>query len=51
MSQQSFDADVTQLIQLVTHSIYSSKEVFLRELIANASDAIQKAKIEAAKNA
>lgn len=51
MSQQSFDADVTQLIQLVTHSIYSSKEVFLRELIANASDAIQKAKIEAAKDA
>lgn len=51
MSQKSFDADVTQLIQLVTHSIYSTKEVFLRELIANASDAIQKVKIEAAKDA
>lgn len=51
MSQKSFDADVTQLIQLVTHSIYSSKEVFLRELIANANDAIQKAKIESAKDA
>lgn len=51
MSQKSFDADVTQLIQLVTHSIYSSKEVFLRELVANANDAIQKAKIESAKDA
>lgn len=51
MSQKSFDADVTQLIQLVTHSIYSSKEVFLREIVANANDAIQKAKIESAKDA
>ena len=46
----AFDADVSQLIHLVTHSIYSSKEVFLRELLANANDAIQKAKLLAAKD-
>ncbi|MCS6982901.1 MAG: molecular chaperone HtpG [Candidatus Absconditabacterales bacterium] len=44
-NQFDFSADVGQLIQLVTHSIYSTKEIFLRELIANANDAIQKAKI------
>ncbi|NCQ82083.1 hypothetical protein GW750_04735 [bacterium] len=47
---QSFEADVQQLIQLVTHSIYSNKEVFLRELVSNANDAIQKAKIMAAQD-
>lgn len=47
----SFDADVSQLIHLVTHSIYSTKEVFLRELLANANDAIQKAKLLAAQDA
>lgn len=46
----SFDADVSQLIHLVTHSIYSTKEVFLRELLANANDAIQKAKLLAAQD-
>jgi molecular chaperone HtpG len=49
-TQKPFDADVAQLIQLVTHSIYSNKDVFLRELIANANDAIQKAKIHAAQD-
>jgi len=44
-SQFDFSADVGQLIQLVTHSMYSTKEIFLRELIANANDAIQKVKI------
>lgn len=47
----SFDADVSQLIHLVTHSIYSTKEVFLRELLANANDALQKAKLLAAQDA
>lgn len=47
----NFDADVSQLIHLVTHSIYSNKEVFLRELLANANDAIQKAKLLAASDA
>lgn len=47
---KQFDADVAQLIQLVTHSIYSNKDVFLRELIANSNDAIQKAKLLAAQD-
>lgn len=51
MSKKTFSADVTQLLKLVTHSIYSNKEIFLRELIANANDAIQKAKILAAGDA
>ncbi len=46
--KKEFWADVAQLIQLVTHSIYSNKDVFLRELLSNASDAIQKAKMFAA---
>ena len=45
MSKKTFSADVAQLLKLVTHSIYSNKEIFIRELIANANDAIQKAKI------
>jgi molecular chaperone HtpG len=40
-----FDADVAQLIQLVTHSIYSNTDIFLRELISNANDACQKARM------
>jgi len=48
---KEFSADVAQLIQLVTHSIYSNKDVFLRELIANANDAIQKAQFMAAQDA
>ena len=44
--EKQFDADVSQLIKLVTHSIYSHKEIFLRELIANANDALQKAKLK-----
>jgi molecular chaperone HtpG len=47
MTQEThqFDADVAQLIQLVTHSIYSNKDIFLRELISNANDACQKARM------
>ncbi|MCE9615426.1 MAG: molecular chaperone HtpG [Lentisphaerae bacterium] len=42
-----FKTEVQQLLDLVIHSLYSKKEIFLRELISNASDAIDRAKFEA----
>ena len=45
-----FKTEVRQLLNLMIHSLYSNREIFLRELIANAADAIDKARFESLTN-
>ena len=42
----AFQTEVSQLLHLMVHSLYSNKEIFLRELVSNASDAIDRLKFE-----
>ena len=48
--KRQFKTEVQKLLDLVIHSLYSNKEIFLRELISNASDAIDRARFEALKD-
>jgi molecular chaperone HtpG len=47
---RKFEAEVAQVLHLVTHSLYSHKEIFLRELVSNASDACDKLRFESIAN-
>ena len=47
MTQHAFQSEVAQLLHLVVHSLYSDREVFLRELLANAADACDKLRVSA----
>jgi molecular chaperone HtpG len=50
LESHSFEADVAKLLHLMVHSVYSDKDVFLRELISNAADACEKLRYEAIAN-
>lgn len=49
-SDHSFQADVARLLELMAHSVYSERDIFLRELVSNAADACEKLRYEALEN-
>ena len=48
--RMEFRTELKQLLDLIIHSLYTKKEIFLRELISNAADAIDKLRFEGLKN-
>ena len=44
--QHTFTAEVQELLNLMVHSLYSQKDIFLRELISNGSDALDRLRVE-----
>ena len=46
MTKHNFEAETGRILELLTHSIYSNKEIFLRELVSNSADAIDKARLK-----
>src|SRR5215213_5557039 len=48
--QMEFKTELKQLLDLIVHSLYTKKEIFLRELISNAADAVDKLRFEGLKN-